>query len=466
MPKIRVHELASKLGRSNREVIEFLKANGVEVKSHMSTLEEPSIRLIKQKFLTRGKEQITKVDNSRTEEKTVTARPEADKAEAPKKKKNIIRVYHAQNASDGGKNRPKRQNNNTDKRPAAKPQAQKPQAAQKPVEETAKKPQTAQAEAPKSAAPAQNNSARPQRQEQSGYNNNRGQNRQNNRDGRDNNRDNRGGEGRGRDFRGGERRFSDRNGNGGQGRPNRDGNRQGRPQGEGRPARQGDGNGRPMRGQGGRPQQGGQGRPQQGGNGRPDGNRGGFGGNNRGGQRSGGGRRDNDAVFTPELTKTSKDSKRERDRENKNKKKDFEKSGADDYLTKPFLMQELLLRVQHILLRTYRAELARTKSKDLKLADRSVDLNDALVTLSNGDTIPLTATELALLRKLADNRGHIVTYDSLCSAVWDADYYGYENSLGVHIRHLRQKLEQDPNQPRCLLTVRGIGYKLAKEELL
>ena len=320
MPKIRVHELASKLGRSNREVIEFLKANGVEVKSHMSTLEEPSIRLIKQKFLTRGKEQITKVDNSRTEEKTVTARPEADKAEAPKKKKNIIRVYHAQNASDGGKNRPKRQNNNTDKRPAAKPQAQKPQTAQKPVEETAKKPQTAQAETPKSAAPAQNNSARPQRQEQSGYNNNRGQNRQNNRDGRDNNRDNRGGEGRGRDFRGGERRFSDRNGNGGQGRPNRDGNRQGRPQGEGRPARQGDGNGRPMRGQGGR--------PQQGGNGRPDGNRGGFGGNNRGGQRSGGGRRDNDAVFTPELTKTSKDSKRERDRENKNKKKDFEKSGA------------------------------------------------------------------------------------------------------------------------------------------
>ena len=140
--------------------------------------------------------------------------------------------------------------------------------------------------------------------------------------------------------------------------------------------------------------------------------------------------------------------------------------GADDYLTKPFLMQELLLRVQHILLRTYRAELARTKSKDLKLADRSVDLNDALVTLSNGDTIPLTATELALLRKLADNRGHIVTYDSLCSAVWGADYYGYENSLGVHIRHLRQKLEQDPNQPRCLLTVRGIGYKLAKKELL
>ena len=296
---------------------------------------------IKEHLSQRGKEQITKVDNSRTDEKMVTTKPEAEKTEAPKKKKNIIRVYHAQNASDGGKNRPKRPA--SDKKPAARPQ-QKAQAVkpaepvqQKPAAEAAPKKPQAAAPAPetkkpaetKAAAPTQNNSARPQRQEQSGYNNNRNQNRQNNRDGRDNNRDNRGGEGRGnRDFRGGERRFSDRNnGNGGQGRPNRDGNRPVRPQGEGRPARQGDGNGRPMRGQGGRPQQGGQGRPQ-GGNGRPDNNRGGFGGNNRGGQRNGGGRRDNDAVFTPELTKTSKDSKRERDRENKNKKKDFEKSGA------------------------------------------------------------------------------------------------------------------------------------------
>lgn len=84
--------------------------------------------------------------------------------------------------------------------------------------------------------------------------------------------------------------------------------------------------------------------------------------------------------------------------------------GADDYLTKPFLMQELLLR------------------------------------------------------KLAENRGHIVTYDALCAAVWGADYYGYENSLGVHIRHLREKLEAEPGAPRFLRTVRGIGYKLTKGE--
>lgn len=137
--------------------------------------------------------------------------------------------------------------------------------------------------------------------------------------------------------------------------------------------------------------------------------------------------------------------------------------GADDYLTKPFLMQELLLRVQHILQRAYRAELAKKRLTALQLGERRVDLNDALVTGPEG-TAALTATELALLRKLAENRGHIVTYDLLCSAVWGADYYGYENSLGVHIRHLREKLEEEPGRPRFLLTVRGIGYKLAGEE--
>ena len=113
--------------------------------------------------------------------------------------------------------------------------------------------------------------------------------------------------------------------------------------------------------------------------------------------------------------------------------------GADDYLTKPFLMQQLTL------------------------GDRIVQLNDALVQLPDGSALPLTATELALLRKLAENRGHIVTYDALCEAVWGADYYGCENSLNVHIRHLREKLEPLPGRPQFLRTVRGIGYKLAGE---
>lgn len=112
--------------------------------------------------------------------------------------------------------------------------------------------------------------------------------------------------------------------------------------------------------------------------------------------------------------------------------------GADDYLTKPFLMQELLLRVQHL-------------------------LQDAAVRRADGTTLALTATERALLQRLADDRGHIVTYDAVCEAVWGADYYGYENSLNVHIRHLREKIEPDPGHPQWLLTVRGIGYRLTGE---
>lgn len=321
MAGIRVHELAKELGRQNREIIEALKENGVDVKSHMSRLEEPCVRLIKEKFSQMGKEQVAKVENSRTEEKTVTSKPETEKAEAPKKKKNIIRVYHAQNASDGGKNRPKRPG--ADKKQGTRPpqrvQTAKKQAepvkkpaetvrkpaeqsvVKKPVEQPAK---AAEVKAAETAAPVQNAPKAPQRQEQPQNSNNKGnQNRpvRENRDGRE----------RGRDFRGEKKPFDKGTQQGG-----RTGGRPQKP-GEGRPARNGEGSNRPARGQG-RPQ-GGQGRPDSRGDNR-------FGGkDSRGGQRPGGRRNDADSVFTPELTKTSKDSKRERDRENKNKKKDFDK---------------------------------------------------------------------------------------------------------------------------------------------
>lgn len=98
----------------------------------------------------------------------------------------------------------------------------------------------------------------------------------------------------------------------------------------------------------------------------------------------------------------------------------------------------------------------------LSARDADADLQDAAVHRAEG-TAALTATERAILQKLADERGHIVTYDALCEAVWGADYYGYENSLNVHIRHLREKIEADPGRPQWLVTVRGIGYKLAGE---
>lgn len=136
--------------------------------------------------------------------------------------------------------------------------------------------------------------------------------------------------------------------------------------------------------------------------------------------------------------------------------------GADDYLTKPFLMQELLLRIQLILRRAYSAQLRQGAGAPFTLGERTVNLGDATVTLG-GVQAALTATERALLGKLHENRGHIVTYDALCETVWGSGYYGYENSLNVHIRHLREKLEDDPSHPRYLVTARGLGYKLVGE---
>jgi DNA-binding response OmpR family regulator len=76
----------------------------------------------------------------------------------------------------------------------------------------------------------------------------------------------------------------------------------------------------------------------------------------------------------------------------------------------------------------------------------------------------LTAKEYAILYKLAENRGKIVTIDALCDALWPDGSYGLESSLIVHIRHLREKIEADPSSPKYLVTVRGLGYKLEKRQ--
>ena len=253
--------------------------------------------MIKDKFNRSGKEQYRQLDTPKTEEKTTTVNAEGNKSEAPKKKKNIIRVFHAQNASDGGKGR---------RKPAAgekKGPARSQNGGQRPAGQGTR-----------------NNESGEQRNSQGGANRTQGGRPQGNRpEGRrDGNRDGRSFEGR----RDGGNRFG--------------GNRS--QNGEGRPARQGEGNRGPRQndGRGGNRFGGGANRGQGGQGGRFEGRDGGnrFGGGANRGQGGQGGARpgqrrssSSDSVFTPELTKTSKDSKRERDRENKNKKKDFEKGG-------------------------------------------------------------------------------------------------------------------------------------------
>ena len=131
--------------------------------------------------------------------------------------------------------------------------------------------------------------------------------------------------------------------------------------------------------------------------------------------------------------------------------------GADDYITKPFLPQELLLRLRAVLRRVYREE-----AQTARLGDTEIDWGKSAVR-RNGAETALTAKEFALLRKLWDARGSIVTIDALCAALWDGPLVGYENTLMVHIRRLREKIEADPSHPQYLLTVRGLGYRLSRE---
>lgn len=135
--------------------------------------------------------------------------------------------------------------------------------------------------------------------------------------------------------------------------------------------------------------------------------------------------------------------------------------GADDYITKPFLPQELLLRVAAVIKRVYQIKGREGENEVIMLENCQIDLGSGTVRRKDIEAeITLTAKEYAIIKKLAANRGRIVTIDALCEAVWQEGNYGYENTLIVHIRRLREKIEIEPSHPEHLLTVRGLGYKL------
>ena len=128
--------------------------------------------------------------------------------------------------------------------------------------------------------------------------------------------------------------------------------------------------------------------------------------------------------------------------------------GADDYVVKPFLPQELLLRVHAVLRRCYKAD-----SPLLELEGCTIDFCRAEVN-KNGIIVALTAKEHTLLETLSRSKGRIVSIDALCEALWGDNPFGYENSLNAHIRRIREKIETDPSKPVSLITVKGLGYKL------
>ncbi len=136
--------------------------------------------------------------------------------------------------------------------------------------------------------------------------------------------------------------------------------------------------------------------------------------------------------------------------------------GADDYITKPFGLRELLSRIRAQLRRAY-GELSNAEANTIYINDLAIDLTRSQVT-RGGETISLTPTEFRLLVYLARHRGQALSRGQIVEAVWgySADPES-ERTVNVHIRRLREKIEPEPGRPALLLTVPGIGYRLANE---
>ena len=129
-------------------------------------------------------------------------------------------------------------------------------------------------------------------------------------------------------------------------------------------------------------------------------------------------------------------------------------AGADDYVTKPFSMDELLARLRAALRRSQPS-----REPVLELGELRLDLEKRLVTVA-GSAVSLTPTEYDLLRLLAQNEGKLMTHPAILRAVWGPAYREESNYLHVYVSQLRRKLEPDPARPRYLLTQPGVGYRL------
>jgi two-component system alkaline phosphatase synthesis response regulator PhoP len=133
--------------------------------------------------------------------------------------------------------------------------------------------------------------------------------------------------------------------------------------------------------------------------------------------------------------------------------------GADDYVTKPFSPREVVARVRAVLRRARGHE---TPSSIVRVGELAVDLTKRSVTVA-GQPVSLTPTEFDLLAILARYPGRPFTRAQLLDLVYDVAYAGYDRAVDSHIKNLRRKIEPDPRDPRYVLTVYGVGYKLAEE---
>jgi DNA-binding response OmpR family regulator len=132
--------------------------------------------------------------------------------------------------------------------------------------------------------------------------------------------------------------------------------------------------------------------------------------------------------------------------------------GADDYITKPFSMREFRSRVKAALRRSRMAAGVQDDGGSIEAGELTIDFDRRLVTLA-GDEVKVTYVEFEILGALARSPGRVLTRETLLEHVWGDSDYRDPRTVDVHIRHLREKLEQDPKEPDYLFTVRGVGYR-------
>ncbi|WCN36301.1 response regulator transcription factor [Aneurinibacillus uraniidurans] len=136
--------------------------------------------------------------------------------------------------------------------------------------------------------------------------------------------------------------------------------------------------------------------------------------------------------------------------------------GGDDYITKPFSPKEVAYRVKAQL---RRADYMQVDDKNHPLKAGPFELYEQRAELKkNGKTIELKPKELGLMAHLLKNPNQIISKESLCDHVWGEEFIGFDNTIMVHIRRLREKIEEQPSNPQYLITVKGLGYKLVVED--
>ena len=135
-------------------------------------------------------------------------------------------------------------------------------------------------------------------------------------------------------------------------------------------------------------------------------------------------------------------------------------AGADDYVTKPLVTKELAARIRAALRRMQLHEPPTTPSAHARFGNVELRREQGLV-FKDGHELSLTKTEYRLLCEFADHPNHVLTRDQLLERVWGYDYLGDSRLVDAHVRRLRVKVEEQPDDPQLILTVRGLGYRLA-----